>query len=244
MIVIRRAIAHVLATALLGGVALAGPSIVSAATGGAGLKGSRNGQPATGNQPGVVYPGNQVVSASGNGFSISTHSSAFLWKEMRFTGHVPGSGVVEIQRMGRETNFTWQNTSHATARSDGSFTVQWPANHIGRFSFRAVLSGGGTSPSISATVFRMAIATIYGPGEYGSTTACGQVLKPTTIGTANRTLPCGTRVAVYWHGHTMVVPVIDRGPYANHADWDLTEATSNKLGMNGTETIGAVSLPR
>ncbi len=243
MIVIRRAIAYVVASALLGTVALAGPSIVSAATGGAGLQGSRNGQPASGNQQGVVYPANQVVSASGNGFSISTRVSAFLGKQMRFTGHAPGPGVVEIQRMGRETNFTWQNTAHATAGSDGSFTIEWPANHIGRFSFRAVLSGASRSPSISATVFRMAIATIYGPGEYGSTTACGEVLKPSTIGTANRTLPCGTPVAVYWHGHAMVVPVIDRGPYANHADWDLTEATSSKLGMNGTETIGAVSLP-
>jgi peptidoglycan lytic transglycosylase len=243
VIVIRRATAYVVATVLLGGVALAGPSIVSAATGGAGLKGTVSGQPATGNQEGVVYPGNQVVSASGNGFSISTHASAFLWKGMRFTGHVPGSGVVEIQRSGRETNFTWQNTAHATAGSDGSFTINWPANHIGRFQFRAVVGGASQSPAISATVFRMAIATIYGPGEYGSTTACGEILKPTTIGTANRTLPCGTPVDVYWHGHTMVVPVIDRGPYANHADWDLTEATSSKLGMNGTETIGAVSLP-
>ena len=40
----------------------------------------------------------------------------------------------------------------------------------------------------------------------------------------------------------MVVPVIDRGPYANHADWDLTEATGRALGIDGTATIGAVSL--
>jgi hypothetical protein len=39
------------------------------------------------------------------------------------------------------------------------------------------------------------------------------------------------------------VPVIDRGPYANGADWDLTEATDKALGIPGTATIGAVSLP-
>ena len=38
------------------------------------------------------------------------------------------------------------------------------------------------------------------------------------------------------------MPVIDRGPYANDADWDLTSATAAALGINGTETIGAVSL--
>ncbi len=42
----------------------------------------------------------------------------------------------------------------------------------------------------------------------------------------------------------MVVPVIDRGPYANHADWDLTMATGKALGVTGTAKIGAVSLPQ
>ena len=50
-------------------------------------------------------------------------------------------------------------------------------------------------------------------------------------------------VYLYYRGRTMVVPVIDRGPYANHADWDLTEATDKALGIPGTATIGAVSLP-
>jgi rare lipoprotein A (peptidoglycan hydrolase) len=60
---------------------------------------------------------------------------------------------------------------------------------------------------------------------------------------ANRTLPCGTPVALYYNGRTLVVPVIDRGPYANGADWDLTAATAKKLGVTGTNTIAAVSLP-
>jgi len=34
--------------------------------------------------------------------------------------------------------------------------------------------------------------------------------------------------------------VIDRGPYANHANWDLTMATGAALGMKETETIGAL----
>ena len=99
-------------------------------------------------------------------------------------------------------------------------------------------------PTVTITVYRQSIATIYGPGFYGSRTACGQTLRPGTIGVANRTLKCGTKVAVYWHGRTMIVPVIDRGPYANHADWDLTNATAKAMGIDGTETIGAVSLPQ
>ncbi len=95
-----------------------------------------------------------------------------------------------------------------------------------------------------ATVFRYAVATWYGPGFFGSTTACGEVLHQNTQGVANRTLPCGTRVDIYYHGRTITVPVIDRGPYANGADWDLTEATASAIGMTGTDTIAAVSLPR
>ena len=62
-------------------------------------------------------------------------------------------------------------------------------------------------------------------------------------GVAHRSLPCGTPVAVYANGRIAIFPVIDRGPYANHADWDLTEATGRALGISGTATIGAVSVP-
>ena len=50
-------------------------------------------------------------------------------------------------------------------------------------------------------------------------------------------------MAILYRGRTMVVPVIDRGPYANGADWDLTMATGHALGIDGTAQIGAVSLP-
>ena len=64
-----------------------------------------------------------------------------------------------------------------------------------------------------------------------------------TLGVANRTLPCGTPVAIYYNGRTITVPVIDRGPYANGADWDLTQATAKLLAIQGPAMIGAVSLP-
>jgi rare lipoprotein A (peptidoglycan hydrolase) len=40
----------------------------------------------------------------------------------------------------------------------------------------------------------------------------------------------------------VVVPVIDRGPFANGADWDLTQATAQQLGITGTVRIGAMPL--
>ena len=94
------------------------------------------------------------------------------------------------------------------------------------------------------TIYRPSGATLYGPGFWGRRTACGVVLRRYTVGVANRTLPCGTPVAVYYQGRTMILPVIDRGPFADGADWDLTMAAGRALGVNTTVMIGAVSLPR
>jgi rare lipoprotein A len=232
-------------------VALSAPALASAASGGAGVRGALGAAPAK-NDRTLLQAANGTVSATGNGITIVSEASGFLRDQVQFTGSVPqadAGAVVEIERLGHETNWTWAPTAHATAGADGSFTVVWHANHIGRFSIRAVVDdagashAGSASPTVTVVVYRMSLATEYGPGFYGRTTACGTVLKRATIGVANRTLKCGTEVAIYYRGRTIMAPVIDRGPFANNADWDLTMATGQKLGMGGTDTIGAVSLP-
>ncbi|HEY5628335.1 MAG TPA: RlpA-like double-psi beta-barrel domain-containing protein [Candidatus Limnocylindrales bacterium] len=64
----------------------------------------------------------------------------------------------------------------------------------------------------------------YGPGMYGSRTACGVTLTTTVLGVANRTLPCGTKVTFRnpANGRTVTVPVIDRGPYVSGRTWDMS----------------------
>jgi rare lipoprotein A len=109
----------------------------------------------------------------------------------------------------------------------------------------------GSAPTSTSTstpavkVRKSAIATWFGPGFYGQQTACGQTLTPSTVGVANRTLPCGTLVKVTYHGQRLTVPVVDRGPYANNADWDLTAAAAQTLGIEetvhiATAVVGAV----
>jgi rare lipoprotein A len=244
----------------VGGLVLATPAAVWASTGGAAFGSSPSQSSASGSKGGstktsnaTVQRGNVTVSASGDGITVSTKASALLRRPLRFSGSATSGSAgdtVEIERRGRETGYMWAPTTHGIANSDGSFTATWPVNHIGQFSIRAVderartAEVAATSPTLTITVYRPSIATIYGPGMWGNKTACGKVLRRSTIGLANRTLPCGTPVAVYWHGRSIVVPVIDRGPYANGADWDFTVATAKALGMPGTETVGAVSLPR
>jgi len=99
------------------------------------------------------------------------------------------------------------------------------------------------SPELAVSVYRPAMATWYGPGFFGNRTACGITLEPDTLGVAHRSLPCGTKVALFAGGRTITVEVIDRGPYANNARWDLTQATAESLGITASQTIGAIPLP-
>jgi rare lipoprotein A (peptidoglycan hydrolase) len=82
---------------------------------------------------------------------------------------------------------------------------------------------------LAFTALRVAGASWYGPGLYGNKTACGQTLRPNTVGVAHKKLPCGTVVKFIFHGHTLVTEVIDRGPYIRGRAWDLTTAASEAL---------------
>lgn len=107
-------------------------------------------------------------------------------------------------------------------------------------------TGGATSGAsyeaqsgrgLAFDAFRSAGATWYGPGFYGKQTACGQTLRPRTLGVAHRNLPCGTVVKFVFGGRQIVTRVIDRGPYAKGFAWDLTNGTREALGFEGSGLI-------
>jgi rare lipoprotein A len=80
-------------------------------------------------------------------------------------------------------------------------------------------------------------ASWYGPGLWGNSTACGQILRPATLGVAHKKLRCGTTVKFMYHGRTLVTRVIDRGPYIRGRAWDLTEAAKDVLGFEGVGRV-------
>lgn len=236
---------------------LVGSAVASPAggSGGGGLAPGPNDSGSGSSTSTLSQPASATVQSSGNGITLVTRPVVLLRSRLHFSGRVdgaPSSAIVEIERRGKDTQGSWLPTTHGVVAADGTFMASWPTNQIGRFSIRAVVGSrrgsisraAAPSPALTITVYRPAIATTYGPGFWGSRTACGQILHHNTLGVAHRTLPCGTPVSLLWHGRTIVVPVIDRGPYANHADWDLTSATATALGITGTETIGATSLSR
>lgn len=195
-----------------------------------------------------------MVSATGDGITIQADASAFLRSGVSVTGSVPAadtSDTVEIDQLTAAAGSaaTWTAVAVVHPESSGAFTSSWRTTRPGPVTIRALLQGNQASsanaspPTLSLTVYRRSIATLYGPGFWGHRTACGTILRRGTIGVANRTLPCGTEVQVYYDGNVATVPVIDRGPYAHHANWDLTMATARALGIRGTAVIGAASLP-
>ena len=86
-------------------------------------------------------------------------------------------------------------------------------------------------------VYRKAQASWYGPGFHGNRTACGQTFTSGMLGVAHKTLPHGTKLKLRHGSRTVKVKVIDRGPYAGDREFDLTEATRNKLDFGNTGTV-------
>ena len=132
----------------------------------------------------------------------------------------------------------------SSRRSDarGRFDVGWKARSTGTFKVRARARGNARASGSGArggrvNVYRKAQASWYGPGFYGNRTACGQRLSAGMIGVAHKALPCGTKLKLRHGSKTVRVKVIDRGPYAGDREFDLTEATRNKLGFGNTGTV-------
>jgi rare lipoprotein A len=127
---------------------------------------------------------------------------------------------------------------------NGTFRAHWDAGDIGNYDVEAF---GVNDKRVRAshskvrhlTSYRLAGASYYGPGLYGNGVACGGTLEPDTLGVANKTLPCGTKVKLRYHGRQVTVPVIDRGPYVAGRDYDLTEATKDRLGFPGVGDVMA-----
>ena len=229
-----------------------GLALAASGGGGSGGAGSGPGTPGSSQNPTVpVTAGNVPVSASSDGITITSEASAFIRGGVSVTGSVPASDagdVVEIDQLSSAATATWVPVADADAQPGGSFAASWHPGRAGQLTIRAVVKGSEASsaaaaPTLSLTVYRRSTATLYGPGLWGHRTACGEVLRRRTIGVANRTLPCGTLVQLYYSGRVITVPVIDRGPYAHGATWDLTMATGRAIGALTTVVIGAAAVP-
>jgi rare lipoprotein A len=72
----------------------------------------------------------------------------------------------------------------------------------------------------------------------GGRTASGEVTRPTGLTAAHRTLPFGTKVLVtnVRNGKTVIVRMVDRGPYGRGRIIDVSRAAARELEMIGSGT--------
>jgi rare lipoprotein A len=145
--------------------------------------------------------------------------------------------TVELQRFG---SHGWETISQTLTRRGGRFVLRYFPRRLLSEPVRVSFAGGqgdldGAHRSIGRlTSYRLADASWYGGG---GSLACGGELTSATLGVANKTLPCGTLVTLRYGGHTVRVPVVDRGPYVEGREFDLTEATKRALGFEGVGEV-------
>ncbi|MGO9488494.1 MAG: septal ring lytic transglycosylase RlpA family protein [Solirubrobacteraceae bacterium] len=153
-------------------------------------------------------------------------------------GHRPGrpGRVVTLQTLVRHG---WKTLALAHTATRGRFRLTFTPRRLGSRFLRLHFQGDATARSSHRrlgrlNVYRLAVASWYGGG---GGMACGGQLTSSTLGVANKTLPCGTLVTLRYGGHTIRVPVVDRGPYVAGREFDLTEATKRALGFGGVGQV-------
>lgn len=179
----------------------------------------------------------------------------FKRKNVLYGGRVPVAGVLLTGQAGRrvllqvDRGHGWHTVARTRTGARGRFHASFRPHGLGRYRMRVRLVGPVAASSSTTlntaavhtrgkvTVYRRTVASWYGPGFMGGRTACGGTLGAGTLGVANKTLPCGTRVTFHYHGHTVTARVVDRGPYVAGREWDLTPAVKARLHFPSTGTV-------
>jgi hypothetical protein len=141
-----------------------------------------------------------------------------------------GGRTVELQALTRRG---WRSLASAQTASNGAFGLRYAPPRLGSQAVRLRFAGDGSDLGArrrlgSLTSYRLAEASWYGGG---GPLACGGQLTSSTLGVANKTLPCGTMITLRYEGRSLRVPVVDRGPFVAGREFDLTAATKEALGF-------------
>jgi hypothetical protein len=71
----------------------------------------------------------------------------------------------------------------------------------------------------------------------GHASGCGTLLDPRTLGVDHPVLPCGAKIFLRYGKKTVLTTVVDRGPLAPGAEFEVTPALADVLGLSGVQSI-------
>jgi hypothetical protein len=148
--------------------------------------------------------------------------------------------TVELQALTRRG---WRTVASVHTATNGAFKLRYVPRRLGSKVVRLRFAGDGADLGAQRrlgrlTGYRLAEASWYGGG---GPLACGGWLTSSTLGVANKTLPCGTMITLRYEGRSLRVPVIDRGPFVAGREFDLTQATKEALGFGDLGQVWSTS---
>jgi peptidoglycan lytic transglycosylase len=154
-------------------------------------------------------------------------------------------GTLSPAQAGRELTLKalgahgWRTVAHTYTGPRGHFSLRYTPHGLHARRIEVRYAGDSSVLAVrrvlgALSVFRLAGASWYGGG---GSLACGGWLTSSTLGVANKTLPCGTLVTLRYRDRSIRVPVVDRGPYVAGRDFDLTEAAKQALGFEGVGEV-------
>jgi hypothetical protein len=150
-----------------------------------------------------------------------------------------GAGrVVRLQARG--THGHWRTVAKGRTARTGRFAIRYAPTRTGSQSLRVAFRGDRANSSVhrsagSLDTWRWSFASRY--DIYGGAVACGGSLGYNDMTVAHKSLPCGTKVTIKYHGRTAHATVRDRGPYVGGREFDLAGAVARKLHFDGIGSI-------
>jgi peptidoglycan lytic transglycosylase len=184
----------------------------------------------------LTLPAHTSLHVRGEQLDVLAGQSATVGGSLRSHNDPLSRRTVVLQTLAGRT---WHTIARARTNATGRFRLRYTPRQLGSEPVRVSFAG---DPFDAAShrrlgrlnVFRLAEASWYGGG---GGLACGGQLTSSTLGVANKTLPCGTLVTLRYGTRTIRVPVVDRGPYVEGREFDLTEATKYALGFGDTGEV-------
>jgi hypothetical protein len=148
---------------------------------------------------------------------------------------LPAAAGRKVSLQGRRSG-RWHTLASSRTGTAGRFVLRYVTSSAGQEPVRVWFAGDRFNGRSTAKVGQMTVYRAAGASWYedGGNTACGF---HAYHGVANRTLPCGTKVAFRYDGHAVTAIVDDRGPYVGGRDWDLNQNTASALGFGGVGTV-------
>jgi hypothetical protein len=199
-----------------------------------------------GSTPAYAGPGSNVA-ASGTGsrqrlparFALAPRTIEALGGQVvHVRGRLLPALAGSLVRLEGRFRGQWRRLATSRTGPRGGFVVRYAAGDTGEHRLRVLFSGNRRESLAKAragtlTVFSPTVASWY---DDGGSTACGF---HAYYGVANKSLPCGTKVAFHYNGRTVTATVDDRGPFVPGRDWDLNQNTAGALGFGGVDTVWA-----